>query len=281
MGRLIQNVKALGLAFFFTGKEAYGSRAAKLLRSWFLDDATRMNPHLKYAQSVPGRNVGRGAGIIETHNLPELIDAVELLHGSESWTGADEQRLRAWFSAYLTWLLDSQEGKTEAKAANNHGTWYDVQVASYALFVGRDQLAKTVFADFPAKRIARQIEPDGRQPHELQRTQSWGYSLFNLEALFNVASVAAQLDLDLWNYETGDKRSIRKSLDWLLPFATGEKKWPYEQISAVQPEKLAPLLRRAAIRYREPAYDLAITKLPKVTGDEPWQLVYRKLPESK
>jgi hypothetical protein len=88
--------------------------------------------------------------------------------------------------------------------------------------------------------------------------------------------MASKLGIDLWSYETPDKRGILKALDWLVPYATGEKKWNYRQISGLQPEKLAPLLRRAAVRYREPAYERAIDKLPKVTGDERWQLLFPK-----
>jgi len=136
-------------------------------------------------------------------------------------------------------------------------------------------------AEFGAKRIAKQIEPDGRQPRELARTQAWNYSIFNLEALINAASIADQLRIDLWNYQTDDQRSIRKALDWLLPFSTGAKKWSDSQISTFQPGILAPLLRRAALRYREPAYEKAIIRLPKLTGDERWQLLYPILRESK
>lgn len=272
---LVQRVKTLGSGYFFTGREEYAAHAAKLLRVWFLDDETKMNPHLRYAQAVPGRNVGRGAGIIETHNLPKLIDAVGLLSSSNSWTSIDHKRLQDWFDAYLIWLIDSPEGKAEAKAQNNHGSWYDVQVASYALFIRRDELAKKVLTEFSSKRIAEQIEADGRQPHELARTQGWHYSIFNLEALFNAASIADKLGIDLWS-ETPDKRSIRKALDWLMPFATGEKKWPYKQFSAFQPEKLAPLTRRAAIHYREPAYERAMSKITGISADHRWHLLHPK-----
>lgn len=281
LDQLVQSVKTLGLAFYFTGSEEYAVHAAKLLRAWFLDEATKMNPHLRYAQAIPGRNIGRPEGIIETHNLPELIDAVGLLRGSNGWPQTDHKRLRDWFNSYLNWLRDSTEGKAEAKAQNNHGTWYDVQVASFALFVGRDEVAKQVLAAFAARRIAKQIELDGRQPHELARTQAWNYSTFNLEALFHTSAVADQLGIDLWNYETNDKRSIRKALDWLIPFATGEKKWTYKEISAFEPQKLAPLLRRAAIIYREPAYEEAVAKLPNLTGDERWRLLYPRPPEQR
>jgi hypothetical protein len=278
LGQMILGVKTLSLGYFFTGKEAYPAQASKLLRLWFLEPATQMNPHLTYAQAIPGRNQGRGAGIIETHNLPQLIDAVGLLNGSQRWDGRDHRALQDWFRAYLTWLLESPEGRAEARAQNNHGSWYDVQVASYALFTGRNDLAKTVLNEFPAKRIAKQIQPDGRQPRELQRARAWSYSVFNLQALFDAASIADKLGVDLWNYETPDQRGIRRALDWLLPFAIGTKTWSSQQTAAWQPEKLAPLLRRAANRYREPAYEKAIGKLPGGFTDERWQLLFPKTP---
>jgi len=278
---LVQSVKTLALGFFFTRREDYAAHAGKLLRVWFLDDSTRMKPHLRYAQAIPGRSQGGGAGIIETHNLPELVDAVGLLSGSKSWNQSERKSLQDWFSAYLNWLLESPEGKAEAKAENNHGTWYDVQLAAFALFAGRDELAKKIMTEFPSKRIVKQIEPDGRQPHELGRTQAWSYSIFNLEAFFSAASIGDKLGVDLWNYESSDKRSLRRALDWLMPFATGEKKWSHQQISGMQRERLAPLLRLAAIRYREPAYEKAITKIPTVKDDERWQLLSPRMPEPK
>lgn len=272
---LIQAVRTLATAYFFTDSEKFANRAAELLRVWFLDDATQMNPNLKYAQAVPGRSQGRGAGIIETHDFPDLLDAVALLSGSRAWTKSDHKQLQVWFRSYLQWLLESSQGQEEAKAKNNHGCWYDVQVASYALFTGQDHLAKKVLAEFATKRIATQIEADGRQPHELARTQAWHYSIVNLHALFSAAAIADKVGIDIWNSET-KSRSIREALDWLAPFATGAKKWESRQHSNLQPERLAPLLRIAALRYREPAYEEAIAKLPKVAGDERWQLLYPK-----
>ena len=277
LDNLVQAVKTLALGYYFAGREDYAAHAAKLLRVWFLDDATRMNPHLRYAQAVPGRNVGRGTGIIETHNLPELIDAVGLLGFSKSWRSEDQRRLQNWFDAYLAWLRESPEGRAEAKAQNNHGSWYDVQIAAFAFFVHKSEVAKKVLSEIPSARVSKQIELDGRQPQELERTQAWSYSLFNLAALFDAASLGDNIGVDLWRYKTRDGRSMRKALDWLLPFATGDKKWSYPQISGLQPEKLAPLLRRAAVRYREPAYEQAIGKLPKISGDERWQLLYPQM----
>jgi hypothetical protein len=258
---MIQTVKTLALGYFFTAREDYAAQAAKLLRVWFLDPATKMNPHLKYAQAVPGRNTGRGAGIIETHELAELIDFVSLLEDSKAWLARDRQQWQHWNKEYLSWLLESPEGKAEARAENNHGTWYDVQVAALAIFTARDELAKDRLSEFHRKRIIAQVEADGRQPRELTRTRAWDYSLFNLQAFFDAASIAGKLSIDLWSPRSDDQRSIRRALDWLVPFATGERKWTYPQITRFQPEKLAPLPRRAGIVYRDPAYERVIGSL--------------------
>ena len=277
----IQAVKTLALAYYFFGREDYAAQAAKLLRVWFLDPATKMNAHLKYAQAVPGRNTGRGAGIIETHDLPELIDFVSLLKVSNAWPAREQQQWQDWLTAYVSWLLESPEGKTEAKAQNNHGIWYDVQVAAVAIFTGRGSVTTNLLSGFPAKRIDAQIQPDGRQPRELARTRAWDYSVFNLEALFNAASIAEKSGVDLWNYKSADGRSIRQALDWLLPFAIGESKWTHSQITPFQPEKLAPLLRRATIAYHDPAYEKAIGKLSGLNGNERWELLYPKMLQLK
>lgn len=274
LDRMIQSVKSLAAAYFFIGHERYADQAARLLRAWFIEKPSRMNPHLRYAQAVPGRNNGRAAGIIETHDLPELIDAVGLLGGSPAWDKSAHGRLQDWFKTYLDWLIDSAEGKTEAKARNNHGSWYDVQIASYALFVGRDELAKQILGNFAAKRIASQIEADGRQPLELARTQSWHYAVFNLEAMIDAAAIGERIGIDLWDVPGAGQGGIRKALDWLSPFAAGEKLWTEKQLTPVQPEKLAPLLRRAAQRYHEPAYERTLAKLPNLRRDARWRLLF-------
>ena len=89
LGRLASTVATLGLAYQLTRREEYADHAARLLRVWFLDPATRMNPHLQFGQGIPGINDGRGIGIIETRGLPEMLDGALLMHGSPAWTDAD------------------------------------------------------------------------------------------------------------------------------------------------------------------------------------------------
>jgi len=263
-----EKVETLALAYYFKGEEKYAAKAAEFVRVWFLDKATRMNPHFKYAQGIPGVNTGRGIGLIESRGLVKVVDGVGLLAGSKAWSEGDQRGLERWFTDFLTWMLESKHGRDEAAAKNNHGTYYDVQVASFGMFLGRWEFATNLLRSVTTNRIASQIEPDGRQPLELARTRAWSYSTGNLSGLMALARLGECVGLDLWSYSSSDGRSIRKAFDFLTPFARREKPWPYQQLGGWSPEGFAPLALRAALKYSDPHYLEVAAKVRKTTPED-------------
>ncbi len=261
-GSMTSAVETLALAWYFTEHEPYASHAAELLRVWFLDRARRMNPNLQFGQAIPGRTQGRDIGIIDTARLSRIVDAVGLLECSDAWTAKDRNEMRDWCSEYLKWLRTSSHGLGEEKKLNNHGTWYDAQVVSLALFTGQNDLARTILEQVKTRRIDKHIQPEGRQPHELARTKSLGYSAMNLNGFFQLATMGEKLGIDLWRYESPDGRSIRGALDFLAPYADAKNKWPYKQIVPFKPASLFSLLRRGSIAYDDGKYEVLIRKIP-------------------
>lgn len=259
--KMASSVETLALAYYLTGDEAYAQHAAKLLRVWFLAPATRMNPHLNYAQGIRGLNDGRSWGIIDTWVLVGIVDAAGILESSRAWTSQDRNGMTAWCEAYLKWLRTSELGQEEAKAPNNHGTWFDAQVVSLALYVGQKDLAREILDAVKHRRIDAEIERDGSQPRELARTRSFAYSLFNLRALFTLASLGEQAGVDLWHYRSDDGRSIRAAFDVVAPYADPEKKWPHKELH-FERSTLLPLLQQAAVVYNEPRYRDMLQLLP-------------------
>ena len=253
IGRLENASRILSLAWYFTGDQKYADKAAILLRTWFLDSATKMNSHLEYGQAIPGVNTGRGIGIIETVALISIADAAGLLTTSASWTPSDHRALQQWYSQYLNWLLTSKNGSDEHKAKNNHGTWYYAQVIDFALFTGDINKAKQL-AEESKKRLDSQLTKEGKQPLELERTNGLGYSTMNLRGWFTVATLAKKTGTDLWNYETPQNVSIRTAFNWLLPYALGEKKWEYQQISKYNRSEVYPLLLQAYNQFKDQKY---------------------------
>jgi hypothetical protein len=258
--QMTSSTYTLALAYYIFQDEKYAAAAAKLLRTWFLDPATRMNPNMQFAQAIRGINDGRGTGLIETHRFSSTVDSIGLLAGSKSWTEADQKGTQEWFAKFTKWMLESKNGQDEAEAKNNHGSFYDAQLASFALFTGNNELATKVLKKEP-KRIVAQINKDGGQPLELERTKALGYSTFNLTALFQLASLGQHVGVDLWSVQGKDGASIRKALDFLTPYVTGEKKWPYKQIETHDSASIVPLYLTASLKYQAPEYEQVAQKI--------------------
>jgi hypothetical protein len=159
-------------------------------------------------------------------------------------------------------MQESRNGKDESNARNNHGTYYDLQVVSYALFLDRASLGKEVLEQAKKKRIAVQIEPDGRMPFELARTNAWSYSAGNLDGLTELATLGDRAGVDLWHFETPDGRSIRKAILYLVPFALGDRKWDAQQINGFNGQVLYPVMRRAAAHYEDAEFRQAAARVP-------------------
>ena len=268
--RLAALVETLGLAYFFTDDESFAAHAVLLLRTFFVEPATRMNPHLRFAQGVRGKEGGRPSGLIDTACIARLIDGFGLLVESKSLSKEERDGILGWFRDYLAWLRDSELGRREGQARNNHGTWYDVQVVSLALVTGQVDVAREVLQFSHKRRIGRQIEPDGRQPEELQRTRSWHYAVFNLEAFVALANLGDGAGVDLWHYQTPDGRSIRKAIDWLVPFALGEKEWTTPEIGGMKPDALWPIVREAASRLQDARLAEVATRFGTHQADRLW-----------
>ena len=254
LGRVISNAGTLALAYLFTDDEKYAQKAAEILRVWFINPDTRMNPNATYAQVKKGLGIPTGTGIIDFAEMVWLADYINLLDGSNAWTADDQQAMIKWMGDFLTWLTTSTPGINESKTLNNHAVYYDTQVVTLALFVDKNDGAKKVIEDAKVKRIAAQIEPDGKQPQELARTLSMHYSIYNLGAFTRLASLAERIGIDLWNYQTSDGRSIRKALDFLVPYLSGKEKWTYPQISPISYSEVSPLYLQAGVKFNNPQY---------------------------
>ncbi len=262
--QLVAAVNSLSWGGFFTGKGAFLRHAALLVRAWFLDEATRMNPHLDYGQFIPGVCNGRGIGIIDTSTVfPTLLDAVQVLIASGALNPPEESAIHTWMAAYLDWSINSANGREEAVQHNNHGTWYDVQLAALALFNHQPDLAARVCDSARERRIQTQIQPDGSQPHELVRTRSLSYTTMNLTAFLNLAVLGKQVGVDLLNYEGPDGRSIRWALEWLLPYAADRQPWTGQQITPVEPGAFIALYRRSVLAYNDLHFEQVLAGWPQ------------------
>lgn len=251
--KTIDRIKKLSWAWYYSREEKYATKATELLRVWFLNEDTRMNPNLECASSLPGVCNGMANGIIFGVTLVEMIDCVKLLAQSNTWTTTDGDALKAWFAAFKTWLLDSELGKTERKSNSNHGSWYVAQVLAYSLYSG-DTREVAELTERAKVLIDKQIDTDGSLPMEKHREWSFHYSIYGIEGLAIMASAAEHFGTDIWHYTTTDGRGLEAAFRFLEPYLSDKETWPWGTIRANNNIHLAglPLMRRAAKKYNSP-----------------------------
>jgi hypothetical protein len=242
--RLSIDVAALGAAWKLTGEERYAAHAARHLRAWFLEEATRMNPDLRYAQAIHGVTTGRGVGIIDTLHLVEVALAVEALEGSKALSATERDRVRKWFAEYLQWMTTDRNGIEEREATNNHGTCWALQAAAFARLTGNGEVTSFCRTRFKTV-LVQQIAPDGSFPREMERTKPYGYSLFNLEAMTGLCQILSTPEDDLWSFALPDGRGMAKAMAFMVPYIRDKKAWPKPpdvQYDASWPMRQASLL---------------------------------------
>ncbi|HMO76786.1 MAG TPA: alginate lyase family protein [Sphingopyxis sp.] len=223
-----RTVPALALLWELTRDPCFAGAAMRHLRAWFVDPATRMNPHLNHGQAIIGVNTGRAIGVIDTLQIVEVARAAALFARSEApGYAAIRPGVEDWFAGYLGWLTTSPFGVEERDQRNNHGSCWLLQAASFAALLGREDVLAAARDRLTAVIVPTQIEPDGRQPLELARTKPYAYALFNLDVLAAAAWLLADGTGELIAWATADGRLIGKAIGWMAPYVADKAAWPF------------------------------------------------------
>lgn len=250
-------VFTLSLAAFWLEDDRFSSKAVKMIRDWYIEEETYMNPSLEYGQSIPGICTGRGIGLIDFSNSYCIFDACRILEYIGKIDDDTVCGLKKWYTEFVNWMLTSEIGVDEDDQHNNHGTWFDVQVASAAIFTDRPVLARKTLKTAYDRRIKKHICPDGSQPHELARTRAMHYSCYNLNAMLLLARMARISGVKAAYFEEndGEKCLLRRAVDYLYSFFQAPDTFPYQEISEKFPNSTmcASMLTIAQV-FGEPEY---------------------------
>ena len=231
--RMFDDALACALAWAAFGMGAARDHARRLVETWFLDPATAMTPHLRFAQVRRGHagDEGSASGVIEFKDLAYLLDAVRLLNDA-----ALSDRLRGWLGAYADWLDTGRQGREERRAPNNHGTFFDLQRAAIAAFLGDTDALSGTLIDSLA-RLDGQFDAAGAQPHELSRTLTRHYCAFNLQGwltlhrLYQGAGIVTGIQPEFAH--------LARGVEWFL--SRRDAPWTHPQIAPFDADRLAPL----------------------------------------
>eukprot|EP01134_Creolimax_fragrantissima_P000984 CFRG0984T1 len=250
LASMFHNTTILALSWFFTDDIKYASQGAENVRVWFLNEETRMSPTMMYAQIRWGwdDNVGANYGIIETKDLYFLLDAVRLFYKSGEFSDDEVSCLKKWLHQFATYLIESDQGTKEYRSFNNHGTYFDVQLASIAAFLDDVPLMLN-YTQRTEARMLTQFK-HGVMPKEMERPTSLHYMMFGLQGWMTIATIANNIGIDLWNYshrDSGPNPCIQDCAVFTNPFLNNS--WSHKQENDENMERMYPPYYKALTIY--------------------------------
>jgi arylsulfatase A-like enzyme len=214
-------------AWLLTANRKYADKAIAHLNAWFIDPTTKMNPNMLYAQAIWGKFTGRGIGLIDAYHLVEVAQSAKILIDNKMISKEESMKIRQWFSSFLTWMTTHQYGIDEMNAKNNHGTCWVATAASMAVVAENDEVKKLCINRFKTILLPSQMADDGSFPLEIKRTKPYGYSLFNIDAMCNVARILSTPLDNLFEFKTEKGLTLKNGMEYIYPFIADKSKWPF------------------------------------------------------
>ena len=226
--RFSQLSGALASAYVLTNDKKYADKLALHLKAWFVNQNTKMNANLLYAQAIKGVATGRGIGIIDTVHLVEVTKAIKAIENSSALSKVDLEAIKLWFSNYLNWITTHENGIAERDNGNNHSVCWTMQVAAFA-----DLTKDTKTMDFcrnfyKTSLLPNQMDKDGSFPLELKRTKPYGYSLFNLDAMTSICQILSTKQDNLFDYTTPEGKNLELGIKFMIPYIENKSVWPFQ-----------------------------------------------------
>ena len=226
--RFSQLSGALASAYVLTNDKKYADKLALHLKAWFVNQNTKMNANLLYAQAIKGVATGRGIGIIDTVHLVEVTKAIKAIENSSALSKADLDAIKLWFSNYLHWITTHEYGIAERDNGNNHSVCWTMQVASFAALIQDTKTMDFCRNFYKTTLLPEQMDKDGSFPLELKRTKPYGYSLFNLDAMTSICQILSTKKDNLFAYTTTDGKNLELGLKFMIPYIENKSLWNYQ-----------------------------------------------------
>ncbi len=203
-----------------------------------------------------------------------------------------------------SWLRDIADGELNSKysvpgkgTANNNWNSHRIKVITMIAYTLHNEAYSKIIQQLLTRQIAINLYADG-SGYDFEERDALHYHIYTLEPLITAATIIYRATgKDYFNYESEKGSSIKKSIDFLVPFVTGEKthgeflnsKTPFDRARAKNNEKdyqpgakFKPLsgvhvLEQAA--YFNPKYFAVVQQVASAGGNHnnDWELILNKV----
>lgn len=222
----------LTLAWRLTGQPRYADRALELIHVWCINQNTLMFPTGGVVDAwTPG--AGFGGDIIVFAAFQDLFLAGYLLGDYPGWGLEAHAAVKRWVKA----MIDPQRELMFYEGREMYNNWEDARLlylAKGALMLDDLDLLSYVFQRW-RHTLAIKMTDQGELPRETMRTRSMHYTLFALNSTVQIAEIARQMGVELYDYTVNGK-CLKKAVDYAAHYLLHMAEWPFEMIEPMSAE---------------------------------------------
>jgi Alginate lyase len=201
----MRKMYALALVYRVSGNRRYLDKAAIFLQAWAAVNHPKGDP-------------------IDDTNLDPAIEAFDML--KEGLTAEQATAIRDWLR--LTAETELTAIYNRQNRATSHNNWHSHRlkiVGEIGYAIGDTALEGYAIRGLMAQ-IGTNLNPDGSSADFLTR-DALHYHVYDLEPLLKLAIVIRRATgADYYSWQASSGSSIRRSVEWLLPYLNGQKTHP-------------------------------------------------------
>jgi hypothetical protein len=200
--RDMRKMYALALVYKVSADMKYLSVLERYLTEWATTDRPRGDP-------------------IDDTNLDPVIEAYDMVKAD--LPPATEQFVRDWLKATAEVELSAPFNRSNRATSHNNWHSHRLKIVGEIAFAIGDTALQGYTVRGIKEQIAGNLNADGSSSDFMTR-DALHYHVYDLEPLLKLAIVLKRATgADYYNYVAPGGSSIKKSVDWLLPYLNGEK----------------------------------------------------------
>lgn len=198
----MEKIHCLMYEYAVTGKKAYRDKTIAFLLAW------------------ANTNHGVGNPINDT-KLDAVFEAYDLL--KHEINAPDRRTIEAWFRQVADMEIKVFLSKKSNKSAYNNWNSHRIKVVGLIAYALNNPAYKAFTDSSIRTQILKNLYPDG-SGMDFEDRDALHYHIYTLEPLLKIAIVMQRATgTDFYSYQSPSGSSIRQSVQFLVPFATGEK----------------------------------------------------------
>lgn len=198
----MRKMYALALVYKVSGERKYFLSLVRYLTAWARTDHPRGDP-------------------IDDTNLDPVIEAYDMVKVDLSLK--DDHLVSGWLKATAEMELSAVFNRPSRATSYNNWNSHRLKIVGEIAFSIEDWALETYTTQGIEQQIAKNLNADGSSSDFVTR-DALHYHVYDLEPLLKLAILLKRgTAFDYYSYVSPTGSSIKKSVEWLLPYLDGEK----------------------------------------------------------